>query len=68
MITKKEPVYKDKFYCNACKHAYEIHTSDCQVCGHPLAAVFKVDERYTDLIQFNALRSMRKYKEQMGNK
>lgn len=67
MITKQEPKYTDKFYCNKCKHAYQIHSSNCEVCGHPLAAVFKVDERYSDLTQFRASRSMRRYNIKMGN-
>lgn len=67
MISKQEPVYKDKFYCKGCKHAYEIHTMECQVCGYNLSAVFKVDERYSDLVQFRALRSMRRYNVKMGN-
>lgn len=67
MITKQEPIYKDKFYCTKCNHAYEINTMDCQVCGYNLSATFKVDERYCDLVQFRALRSMRKYNVKMGN-
>jgi len=67
MITNKEPVYTEKSYCNKCKHAYEIRTMECQVCGYNLPAVFKVDERYSDLTQFRALRSMKRYNEKMGN-
>lgn len=67
MITNKEPVYTEKFYCKGCNHAYEIRMMECQVCGYHLSAVFKVDERYANLTQFRALRSMKRYNEKMGN-
>lgn len=57
----KEKVYEDKLYCPRCKHVYQYRINECEVCSHPFHSSFLVDERFTELRTFTAIRSMEKY-------